>query len=80
MGDNDATVRLRARWDGNPAMTAQQAAELRELYSELRDATAAAAEALSNTGPVPAGMPLQRFREIDSHVAELVDRIRAILD
>ncbi|HWW20549.1 MAG TPA: hypothetical protein VNZ06_07070 [Steroidobacteraceae bacterium] len=80
MNDNDATVRLRARWDGDTALAPEQAIELRELYSELQAATAAAAEALGKTGPMPAGMPLQRFREIDSRVAALVDRIRVILD
>jgi hypothetical protein len=79
MGDNDATVRIRARWEGDTAITPPQAAELREFYFELQDATTAAAEALGTTGAAPGGMALQRFRELDSRVAELVERIRQTL-
>jgi hypothetical protein len=79
MGDNDATVRIRAAWSGKTTIAPGQAAELRELYSELQAATVAAAEALGATGPAPSGMPLQRFRELDERVVELTDRIREIL-
>ena len=80
MGDNDATVRIRARWEGDTAITREQAAKLRELYSDLQDATTAASEALGTTGAAPSGMALQRFRELDARVLELVERIRETLD
>jgi hypothetical protein len=80
MSDNDATVRIRAPWAGKTAITPDQAAGLRELYSELQDSTMAAAEALGTAGAAPSGMALQRFRELDSRVAELVERIRETID
>jgi|HubBroStandDraft_1064217.scaffolds.fasta_scaffold71184_2 hypothetical protein len=80
MGDNDATVRIRARWVGNTAITREQAAKLRELYSDLQEASTAAAESLGTNDVAPSGMALQRFRELDSRVAELVERIRETLD
>jgi hypothetical protein len=80
MGDNDATVRIRARWEGDTEITREQAAKLRELYSDLQDAATAASEALGTTGAAPSGMALQRFRELDARVLELVERIRETLD
>jgi hypothetical protein len=79
MGDNDSTARIRAAWSGMGAITPDQAAELRELYSELQEATIAAAEALGTSGAAPQGMAFQRFRELDRGVAKLVDRIQEIL-
>jgi hypothetical protein len=80
MGDNDATVRIRARWAGDTPITREQASKLQELYTDLQEATAAAVEALGTTGAPPSGMALQRFRELDSRVGELVERIRETLD
>ena len=80
MGDNDATVKIRAAWSGKTAITPEQAAELRELYSDLQDATTAASEALGTTGAAPSGMALKRFRELDTRVVEILERIRETLD
>jgi hypothetical protein len=78
---DEDTVRIRARrsWSARDSMTPDQAVELRALYDELPDASAAAAEALGSTGAVPTGMALQRFRELDARVMEIVDRIKQIL-
>jgi hypothetical protein len=75
------TMPIRARWSrsGRAVITLAEAAELRELYSELPDASAAAAEALGNTGAAPTGLALERFRELDGRVLAIIDRIRAIL-
>jgi thioesterase domain-containing protein len=80
MSDNEATVRIRAPWVGKTAITPDQAAGLRELYSELQNATVAAAEALGTPAAAPSGMALQRFRELDARVVELVERIRETID
>jgi hypothetical protein len=80
MGDNDATVRIRAPWSGKTDITAAQASQLRELYSELQEAASAAVETLGTTGAPPSGMVLQRFRELDARVCELVGRISSTLE
>jgi hypothetical protein len=79
MGEED-TVRIRAGrlWSGKAAVTADEAAELRQLYDELPDASTGAAEALGGAG-VPTGMTLQRFLEFNGRVVEIVDRIKEIL-
>jgi len=80
MEDDTVTIRARRSWPENAFITSSQAEELRDLYSELPDASAAAAEALGGAGAVvPAGMSLQRFRELDARVVELIERIQAIL-
>jgi len=44
-----------------------------------RKALPAAAEALGTTGAVPTGMALQRFRELDARVVDLIEHIQQIL-
>jgi hypothetical protein len=78
---SEDTMPIRARWSrsGRAILTPEEAAELRELYSELPDASAAAAEALGHAGPAPTGLALERFRELDGRVLAIIERIRAIL-
>ncbi len=80
MSDEDDTVTIRAggSWY-RKVLTSEQADELRQLYDELPDTATGAAEALGTTGPVPSGMPLQRFFEHNARVLEMVARIREIL-
>jgi hypothetical protein len=64
---------------GKGVITPAEARELRRLYAELPNAAAAAREALKpGSGPLT-GDALQRFREIDARVVEIIDRIKAIL-
>jgi hypothetical protein len=56
-----------------------EAAELRELFTELPDVSAAAAEALNNADAAPIGFALERFNDLDAYVAAIIKRIRAIL-
>jgi hypothetical protein len=78
---HDETMPIRARWAraAKAVITPAEAAELRELYAELPDASAAAAEALGNSGAAPTGLALERFRELDGRVLTIIDRIKAIL-
>jgi hypothetical protein len=78
---DEDTVRIRANRSrsGEDVLTADAACELRALYDELPDASAAAAEALGSTGALPTGMAMQRFRELDRRVSEIVARIQDIL-
>ena len=78
---SEDTMPIRARWSrsGKAFVTPEEAAELRELYAELPDASEAAAEALGNTGAPPTGLALERFRELDGRVLAIIERIRAIL-
>ena len=59
--------------------TTAEDAELRELFAALSDASAAAAEALNNADVAPIGFALERFYDLDRHVASIIKRIRAIL-
>jgi hypothetical protein len=79
MNDDEATVRMRAAWSGGTAISREQAAQLRQLYSELQDATRATAESLGTTGAPPSGMALERFLELDARVFEIIERIRGTL-
>ena len=66
-------------WSGKAVVTADEAAELRQLYDELPDVSTGAAEALGGAGAVPTGMALQRFLEFNGRVVEIVARIKDIL-
>jgi hypothetical protein len=55
-----------------PVITPAEDAELRELFAALSDTSAAAAEALSNAD-------VERFYDLDTYVAAIIKRIRAIL-
>jgi hypothetical protein len=69
---------FRNRPEGRNAITPTDAAQLRRLYTELLEATAAATEALSMRGL--AGLALARFRELDARVSAVIKRIRQIVD
>lgn len=60
-------------------ITADEAAELRQLYAELPDAAEAAGEALGNSGAVPTGLRFERFMELEARVVDIVLRIEEIL-
>jgi hypothetical protein len=70
------SARSRAAAD-KTVITPAEAAELRQLYDDLEEASTAAAEALSTRGL--AGLALTRFRELNARVVAIVDRIDAIL-
>jgi hypothetical protein len=80
MSEED-TVRIRAGrlWSGRAVVTPEEAVELRQLYDELPDVAAGAAEALGSAGQVPTGMTLQRFLEHNARVLEIVARLKEIL-
>jgi hypothetical protein len=78
----DETVRIRARESrsGKAVLRADQATELRELYCELQEVSAAAvAVTLGDTGTVPAGFALERFLELHARGTAIIARVSEIL-
>ena len=57
-----------------------QATELRELYSELRDVSAAVAVPLGDIGTVPTGFALERFLELHARGSAIIARASEILE
>ena len=78
----DETVRIRARESrsGKAVLRADQATELRELYCELQEVSAAAvAVTLGDTGTVPTGFALERFLELHARGTSIIARVSEIL-
>jgi hypothetical protein len=61
------------------AIGPQDAAELKKLYEELPFAAMRAADALRTNGIPLEGPALQRFRDEEANVAEIIRRIQQIL-
>jgi hypothetical protein len=77
----DETVSIRARESrsGKAALRPDQATELRELYAELQDVSAAVAVTLGDTGTIPTGFALERFLELHARDSAIVARVSEIL-
>jgi hypothetical protein len=56
-------------------MNVDQTDQLRDLYAELQEIATAAVEALGPAGSAPRGMILERFRDLNARVYELVEQI-----
>src|SRR5580658_5260485 len=68
----DETVRLRARElrSGKAALRPDQATELRELYCELQEVSAAGTHVLGDIG-VPPSFALERFQELQARASAI---------
>jgi hypothetical protein len=77
----DETVKIRARWSrsGKDALRPDQATELRELYSELQEVSAAGTHVLGSIGTVTAGFALRRFLELQARASAIIERVSEIL-
>jgi hypothetical protein len=78
----DETVRIRASESrsGKAALRSDQATELRELYSELQEVSAAGTHVLGDTGTVAAeGLALRRFLELQARGSAILARVTEIL-
>jgi hypothetical protein len=61
------------------ALTLGEVRKLRQLYDQLGDAAAVAAEALGKASPAPVGLTLQRFCDRVARVDAIVEQIKQIL-
>jgi hypothetical protein len=77
----DETVKIRAGWSrsGKADLRPDQATELRELYVELQEVSAAGAHALGDIGIVAEGLALRRFLELQARASAIIERVRDIL-
>ena len=78
MSDEAPTYRTPTR-SSAIGITPAEAEELRELYSELPLAAEAAHEALESSGPLPRGLQLGHFMELQARILEIVLRVEEIL-